>query len=167
MAKTTNKQSRCPRHWTLAQRLDHYTDKSGGPDACWPWAGARSKAGYGVLKWEGKVQSVHRLAWKQQHGPIPPEICVCHHCDNPPCRNEAHLFDGTKDDNNADMDRKGRARRSQGPKGERHGNAKLTDTDVRAIRSSALSLRALGRKYGVAHGAIAAIRRGEAWRHVL
>lgn len=27
------------------QRFDERVDRSGGPDACWPWTGAREKGG--------------------------------------------------------------------------------------------------------------------------
>lgn len=48
--------------------------------------------------------------WEHENGPIPVGMLACHHCDNPPCCNPAHVFIGTHKDNARDMARKGRAR---------------------------------------------------------
>lgn len=161
MAAKPSKRFKCPSHWTLAQRLDHYTDKSGGPHACWPWTGGRNEAGYGKLCWKGEMQRVHRLAWTEKNGPIPLGLDVLHECDNPPCRNESHLFLGTNDANVADMIAKGRQ-----PKGEGHGCAKLADDQVRAIRAAAGTQRDIAARFGVSHGQVWRILRGRRWQHL-
>lgn len=52
--------------------------------------------------------STHRWRWEDAYGPIPSGLCVCHHCDNPPCCRLDHLFLGTTAENAADMVAKGR-----------------------------------------------------------
>lgn len=80
-----------------------------GPDECWPWLGATNgNMGHGQLTVAQRRHYAHRAAWELAHGPIPPGFFVCHHCDNPPCCNSAHLFLGTARDNAQDMVAKGR-----------------------------------------------------------
>lgn len=116
-----------------AERFNEKVDKSGGPDACWPWTGYRLKFGHGQFypsRRSGlkRHQLTHRWAYALVHGPIPEGKCVCHRCDNPPCCNPAHLFLGTKKDNSEDMVRKGRHKRAL---------AKVTVEQVHAIRARA------------------------------
>ena len=82
--------------------------RTGMVTACLEWTGARQSDGYGVTLANGKHAQAHRVAWEFERGTIPDGICVLHHCDNPLCVNVEHLFLGTRVDNNADRDAKGR-----------------------------------------------------------
>lgn len=76
---------------------------------CIEWTGNSLPRGYGLIWVEGRSVLTHRFAWILANGPIPDGMLVCHHCDNPPCCNVAHLFLGTDATNAADRDAKGRA----------------------------------------------------------
>jgi len=101
-----------------------------GPDDCWEWLGYKNERGYGWLKDNKKNIRAHRFSYAQYKNngqPIPNNLCVCHHCDNPGCVNPNHLFLGTQADNMRDRDRKGR--------GFKPNNKKHTDDEVIKIRS--------------------------------
>lgn len=85
-------------------------DQSGGPDACWPWMGARKPKGYGnfcTVRTPPKTVLAHRYAYEQTHGPIPEGLVLRHRCDNPPCCNPAHLLPGTGAENTQDAIERG------------------------------------------------------------
>lgn len=162
---------------------------------CILWQKCRNRKGYGQVRRNGKTYLAHRWAWEQVNGPIPDGLCVLHHCDNPPCVNQEHLFLGTATDNNADRDQKGRARggrvmgdkngsrlhpetRATGerngsrtkperlPRGEQHGCAKLTEAQVLMIRSDSRSLRLISADYGVSPTLISRIKSRQRWAHI-
>jgi hypothetical protein len=148
------------------QRFWGNADRTGGPDACWPWQNSTAAGGYGAMHTKAGRLKAHRIAYRLAHGPLVPGLSVCHTCDNPSCVNPAHLYQGTHKQNMRD-----RAARGRGGdlRGQQNGRAKLTDDTVRAIR--ALAERgepnvAIARRFGVTDVMVSKIRRGVAWRHV-
>jgi hypothetical protein len=144
-----------------AKRFWSKVDKSGGPDACWPWTTGHSSKGYGHAQFDRRTQRAHRVALELSGVSIPSGRMVLHRCDNPPCCNPAHLFLGTAADNAHDNRIKGR----------RNSQQILTPTQVLEIRSKYVpfkySQRRLAKEYGVSDGAIYAIVSGRFWRHLL
>lgn len=142
------------------EMLEHYfwarVDKTGGEQACWPWLGSRTRAGYGEVQYGGVKWLTHRLAFSLVKGAL--RYCVCHHCDNPICCNPSHLFDGTPADNAHDSARKLRKAR------------KLKAEAVRAIRAEyaagGVSQRALALRYGVAQHTIMSVVNRQIWAHL-
>ena len=153
--------------------------KSVDPDGCWIWTGSVRPNDYGRIKVAGQWHSTHRYAWELEHGPIPDEFHVLHHCDVRRCvRNDGHpghLFLGTNQDNMDDRDAKGRQARGDrsGPRlhpermarGERNGWAKLTDAEAIEIKaryaSGGITQTDLASMYGVCQGHISRIILGK------
>lgn len=129
---------------------------------CWVWMAARIKLGsYGLLS---KLLA-HRLSWVIHYGSIPDGLFVCHHCDNPPCVNPAHLFLGTRSDNMLDAFNKGRL---PDHRGTSHGQAKLTEAQVRTIRATdGVPYTTLATMFSVHHSTIHYIKSRKTWRHLL
>ena len=98
------------------ERFERYVDRSGGPNACHPWTGAKVEKGYGRFWFGSRLQRAHRVAWVLAGNEITPEKPhVLHNCpggDNPACCNPRHLWTGTNADNLCDMALKGRGFRS-------------------------------------------------------
>lgn len=154
---------------SLADRFGSKVDKSGGPDACWLWTGHRIPTGYGAIGVGKNTRSTHRLSWELANGPIPEGQHVLHRCDNPPCVNPNHLFLGTHADNVRDMHAKGRSNLNNlhpRMRCETHGSAKLTNAQVREIRTDCRRGQGsvMARKYGVTRNMIGKIVRREYWK---
>lgn len=152
--------------YSLAERLARNSRRDDLSD-CVLWLGAK-RNGYGSLmigsREDGtrKTARAHRVAYELYCGPIPAGHEVCHKCDVPACINPKHLFLGTRQDNVADRQAKGRGRFHVG---SAVWNAKLTEAAVQEIRSSRESNAALATRFGVS---VAAIKDAKArrWEHV-
>jgi hypothetical protein len=150
---------------------------------CWIWKGKRAGNGYGELREGGrgtKRHLAHRVSWQIHRGAISKGVLVLHTCDNPPCVNPNHLFLGTVGDNSQDAMKKGRlrglfgvgpGRKSQPlvtrvPRGEAHYKAKLTEEQVREIRSDSRTGRQIAADYGISDVLVSQIKKRKVWKHI-
>lgn len=139
---------------------------------CWIWQASLSTNGYGQIKFGDRPVLAHRVSRILHNGEIPGDgskygtMNVLHKCDNQLCVNPEHLFLGDQSDNANDAVSKSRWGK-RGMKGEKHGRALITESDVRAIRASELTGRTLAEKYGLSPGAIQHIRLRRTWKHVI
>jgi hypothetical protein len=175
-----NQYTRNPK--TMADRFWAKVDRSGGPDACWPWRGYIPKGwgGYGRFWTSSGNKPAHRVAYELLHGPLPEGVEACHSCDNPPCCNGRHLFPGTHAQNMADMSQKGRAATGGrnflhcNPERRAHGEhvfgARLTADDVLTIRARRAADRTpyhvIAAEYGVSTSCVHRACVGDTWRHL-
>jgi hypothetical protein len=79
-------------------------------NGCIEWIRSIDEWGYGQFRSTSKKKIVraHRFIYEHHYGAIPPDLIICHKCDNPRCVNISHLFCGTHQDNSDDKIRKGR-----------------------------------------------------------
>lgn len=149
--------------------------KQGNPDECWEWEGSL-RNGYGNFNLNGKIKASHRLSYIIFKGEFPDGLCVCHSCDNPACVNPNHLWLGSYKDNNLDCVKKGRRPDKRGKngfwwgkhpnQGEKNPKVKLTEEQVREIRSSNLLQKEIGKIYNLNQTTISKIKLGKIWTHV-
>lgn len=155
------------RKWpTKEERFWAKVDKTPGhgPNGdCWPWTGALLPDGYGHFRDGDRVRSAHVVSYELANGPMPDGMNGLHSCDYRRCVNPDHIFAGTHQDNMDDMVAKGRG---DAPKGETHHDAKLTEDQVRAIRSDPRKQRDIAADYGVSQSAIMMIKTRRNWRHL-
>jgi hypothetical protein len=137
------------------------------PNGCRVWQGSTNNKGYGsVYVGKRKPEGAHCLAYRLDHGlvdEIPDGLCVCHHCDNPPCIEPEHLFLGTYSDNARDKIRKGRNRPVH-VKGDDNPNAKLTANQARQIRLDDRKCSVIAGEYGIDTSQVFRIKNGTNWK---
>ncbi len=149
---------------TPAKRFWAKVDKT---PTCWLWIGSITNSGYGRFSASYKnagYDLAHRVSFEMHHRRLRPREIVMHICDVKLCVRPEHLVAGSHADNTQDAIQKGRF-----PRGEDTSRAKLTNQQVRDIRSEYAprknSLAMLGRKYGVSFQLISQIihRKNWAW----
>lgn len=147
-------------------------DRSGGPEACWPWTGYRQRKGtsYGTVatgsRRDGtrRPRLAHVVAYELTTGAVPPGLEVRHLCGNRACCNPDHLVAGTHADNVGDTVAMGRT-----TVGERHPLHKLTAADIPVIRqrwASGEPASAIAADFPVSLARIYQVVQGDGWAHV-
>lgn len=185
MARVYTRRAVDQRFW---EKVDHNGPKQFHmKDQCWVWLGGINPVtGYGQFfdSSNGKMTTAHRMSYVLANGNIGKNLSVCHHCDYKSCVRPTHLFAGTRSDNMRDAaakkrlatQRPGVARRhilkahQNNPwmsKGERNGNAKLTQADVDLVRKHATGKRGdgvrLATMFEVSPSTIGRILKGTIW----
>ncbi|RJF68870.1 HNH endonuclease [Deinococcus cavernae] len=155
-------------------QFDAMVDRSGGPDACWPFQGRTNEFGYRRIDirdvsggWSAYL--AHRVAYMLAHGSMPERpLVVRHTCvDSRACCNPAHLLSGTQAENMADRQRQGRTASKAGEKNPRaRVNARQVVLIRAAYQGGALQ-RELAAQYGVTESTIGCIVLGKRWPAVL
>lgn len=133
-------------------------------DECLIWPFSTSGGGYGSVTLEdGRQGNVHLFLCEAINGPAPSSIHqAAHSCGKGKygCVTKRHLSWKTIKENHADKIAHGTSNR-----GTRNGQSKLTDADVRAIRSlrGRVNQYEIAKEYGVSQTTISHIHTGKMW----
>ncbi len=131
-------------------------------DDCLPWPYAQTTTGYGRYAVAGKIMRAHRVVLERVAGPPPtPQHHAAHAplvCHNRLCVNPRHLRWATRTENMADTVIDGTQ-----AQGERGPGARLTESQVKAIRGDSRTYREIQREYGISIGHISMIKSRKVW----
>lgn len=130
---------------------------------CLVWTRTRDENGYGrVSGYREGTAFAHRVALAIHLGRRVEEK-VLHHCDNPPCCNPKHLYEGSQRQNVEDARVRDRVKF-----GEKHHWSKLTEDGVRQIRKweGQLTQREMARRLNVHDNTVRDVLKGRTWVRV-
>lgn len=151
-----------PRDWILLYRSHDEPGSLNTP--CRVWEGAKCGTGYGNIRVDGVNLLTHRIIMEEELR-NDPELCVLHLCHVRVCVNPEHLFLGTKQCA-ADL----RVAYDRQAKGENHGNSKLSDNAVLAMRYlyriGTCTMRELGLRFNVSEFMVWRIIHRQSWAHL-
>lgn len=135
-------------------------------NGCITWPFFRSKAGYGVTNVGGKTRIASRVICEEVNGPPPtPKHQAAHSCGkgHEGCVNPKHLRWATNLENEKDKIAHGTVL-----SGEKHNMVKLTEQNVRYIRSlkGSCTQKEVARKFDVSESLIWKIWNHKIWRNL-
>lgn len=125
------------------------------------FTGCKDKDGYGVTSIKHVKMPAHRAAWLLSGEVISEGLYVLHRCNVRNCINPNHLYIGTQKENVKDQ-----FDADTFVRGEKNGSAKLTELQVREIRTNRNSARYYADLYNVSYYTIWDILSGRSWQHV-
>jgi hypothetical protein len=147
------------KHEIRPQWLQDHVDHDG--DECLIWPFGRDDGGYaGPINGQRAYRAMCELA----NGPAPtPKHWVAHSCGRGQfgCVHPQHVRWATPKENHADKVLHGTDAR-----GERNGQAKLTEDEARAIRNSFEPLSVLALRHGISESTVSLIRNSKLWGHL-
>jgi hypothetical protein len=149
--------------WSLVDKNGPLPEKSTGVKSrCWLWTGSIRRDGYGRFRFERRIFSPTRFAWKLKTGRDPGPLTISTHCQNKTC--VRHLFSRTRSD-------LGRASGGHPALlGEDHPNARLTSKQVLQIRelyaTGKFLQKDLAVRFDISRPALRRIVRKLTWRHL-
>lgn len=112
---------------SIKERLLNKTRKT---NSCWLFEGASLRSGYGTISLNDKTVTTHRVSYEIFVGKIKKGYEVCHKCNVKSCIKPSHLYLATRKGNADDAMRDGLIK-----VGENHGSSKLTNSNIKFIKS--------------------------------
>lgn len=152
---------------TPEEFVEKYRDKIVvSDDGCWLWQGYTNNRGYGMITLNDRKQLNHRVVMGD-----PDDKQVNHHCDVKRCCNPDHLYIGTQSENIQDAIDRGQiedlSERLPSADGENNPSSKLTESDVRELRSrysdGDITIKELATDYPISWPQVGAIVSGRSW----
>lgn len=119
---------------------------------------------YGFTSRGGKSCLLHRVMYAEANGldVFTMGGVVMHSCGNHKCINPEHLAMADQSANVLDCVAKGRKRPRRGADSPA---ARLSVSDIQAIRASTEKQKVIGLRYGITQGTVSRIRSGVRWAH--
>lgn len=125
----------------------------------------RHKVGYPYVTLykhgKGKSYTIHKLVVLAFVGPVPKGLEICHNDGNPENCSLENLRIDTRPSNIRD-----RVKHYGGQNGANNHQAKLSEDQVKSIRSDNRKLSEIAKDYGMAQSTISQIRSKKRWAHV-
>jgi hypothetical protein len=142
--------------------LDEVIDAHNG-DGCLLWPFARNSNGYAQIYRRGILQYVHRIVCERVNGAAPDGHEAAHSCGkgHEGCVSKRHILWKTHVDNIGDALHHGTRSR-----GERHGRAVLSTSDVKIIRAMSKTHEPndIAEIFGVSASHVRAIQSRKSWK---
>lgn len=148
--------------------IDYFATKFqvGSRNDCWIWNAGRDDRNYGAFQTKlfPNERRAHRIMWLFEHGEIPEDKWVLHHCDDPPCVNPNHLYLGTSRDNVDDRVKRGRGGSFKGKHTWLRRYSDLEVEAMRKMRDEDWTFQAIADQFGCTPSNVLLICRGDVYR---